>query len=101
MEMQKDEVFELSKRFSGENEIETQSGSASTILEVSNKRNFEALLERHRLRLDLFIPSDLDAIKKEVDELFYLQNQYSLIKANLKAQLAQLKHDIVRGNHTE
>ena len=98
---ERDEAFELSKRLSGKNEIETQSGSTSKVLDVSNKRNFEALLERHRLRLDLFTPSDLDAIKKDVDELFHLKNQYSLMEANLEAELAQLKHDIVPKNHAE
>ena len=67
MEMQRDEAFELSKRLSGENEIETQSGSASKALDVSNKRNFEALLKHHMLQLNLFTLSDLNVIKKEVN----------------------------------
>lgn len=105
-----DEGFELSKRLWGET-AEThpsngtpKSASKSEALDEWNKSYFENFFDSHGLELHLFTPSFLEATKKEVDQLFCLQNHHFLIKANLKAQLAQLKHHIIQtrfpNNHT-
>ena len=95
---ERDESFELSNRLWGENEIETETQNVSTskAFDAWSMSSFEALFEGHSLHLDAFTPSFLEATKKKMDERLDLQNHHSLIKANLKAQLAQLKHHLTQ-----
>lgn len=104
-EIRDDEGFELSKRLWGEEEEDTETTTEQSCkaLDMWNMSHFERLFESHGVESDLFTPSFLEATKREVDELFCLQNQHLLNKANLNQQLAQLKHHIIQTrfkNHT-
>lgn len=90
-----DEIFELSNRLWGEVET-TGSTSTSKALDVCSRSYFEGFFDGHGLHVQLFTPSFLHSTNKDIHHLFSLQNHHFLIKANLKAQLAQLKYHIIQ-----